>query len=192
MSSEPAVKISARSNSERIRSVEFTATALWKTWTEFSLYLSLYVLGLSVCSDSIVLPLSLFYSLLSTRFKWDMDFSNFGPFLHIGREPNTQQISPSQLCGDNRQTGDLTTNFKLPSWQCFSHHISTIIICMNFFQLQQLSIQSITYPMIPHINMFGYRMKSWILTKMDSTLAINEQWIVILPKTKLLQEFLQP
>ena len=42
-------------------------TALWKTWTKFFLYLSLYVLGLSVYSDSIVLPLSLFYSLLSTR-----------------------------------------------------------------------------------------------------------------------------
>ena len=54
-------------NGERICSAEFTAIALWKTWTEFSLYLSLYVLGLSVCSDSIVLPLSLFYSLLSTR-----------------------------------------------------------------------------------------------------------------------------
>ena len=46
-----------------------------------------------------------------------MGFSSFRLFLHIGREPNTQQISPSQLCGDDRQTGDLTTNFKLPSWQ---------------------------------------------------------------------------
>ena len=114
---------------------------------------------------------------------------NFSP---IGRKPNTQQISPSQLCGDNPQTSDLITNFKLPFWQCFSHHISTIIICTNFFQRQSHSIQSITYLMIPHINMFGSRMESWILTKMDSTLAINEQWIVILPKTKLLQEFLQP
>ena len=61
-SSEPAVKISARSNGERIRNADSTVSALWKTWIEFSLYLSLYVLGLSVCSDSIVLSLSLFYS----------------------------------------------------------------------------------------------------------------------------------
>jgi len=67
MSSEPAVKMLARSNGERIRSAKFTVTALWKTWTKFSLYLSLYVLGLSVCCDSIVLPLYLFYNPLSNR-----------------------------------------------------------------------------------------------------------------------------
>jgi len=48
------------------------------------------------------------------------------------------------------------------------------------------------YPMIPHINMFESRMESWILTKMDNTLTINKQWIVILHKTKLPQEFFQP
>ena len=55
MSFEPAVKILAWSNGERIRSAEFTVTAMWKTWKKIFLYLSLYVLGLSVCSDSIIL-----------------------------------------------------------------------------------------------------------------------------------------
>ena len=89
----------------------------------------------------------------------------------MGREPNTQQISASQLCGDNCQTDDVTTNFKLPSWQCFTYHISTIVICMNFFQLEKLIIQNIMYPMIPYVNMFGSRMESWTLTKMDNTLT---------------------
>ena len=38
-----------------------------KNVNRISLYLSLYVLGISMCSDSIVLALSLFYSPLSTR-----------------------------------------------------------------------------------------------------------------------------
>ena len=67
MSSEPAVKIS---QPDLTVNESATPILLWqlceKREQNFSLYLSLYVLGLSVCSDSIVLPLSLFYSLLST------------------------------------------------------------------------------------------------------------------------------
>jgi len=45
-----------------------------KEQERISLYLSLYVLELSVCSDFIVSPLSLFYSLLSTRLSDTLAF----------------------------------------------------------------------------------------------------------------------
>ena len=61
-------------------------------------------------------------------------------FIHIGREkrPITQQFFPSRLCGGDRHPDDHATIFKLPSWQSFSHHIGTIVICMNLFKLKQL------------------------------------------------------
>jgi hypothetical protein len=46
--------------------------------------------------------------------------------------------------------------------------------------------------MIPHINVPGPRVETWILGKMDSTLAIAKQIVLLLLHVQLLQEVLHP
>ena len=101
-----------------------------------------------------------------------------------GKRPITQQFSPSRLCGGDRHPGDHATNFKLPSWQSFSHNIGTIVICMNLFKFKQLRIQHISNLMVSHINVFRPTMERRFLAKMYSTLTVTIKHIPLLSTTK--------
>ena len=50
---------------------------------------------------------------------------------------------------------------------------------MDLLKFQQLGTHNFSNPMITHLNVLGSRVKTWILGKMDSALAIAKQIVVL-------------
>jgi hypothetical protein len=63
---------------------------------------------------------------------------------------------------------------------------------MDLLKFQQLGTHNFSNPMVTHLNVLGSRVKTWILGKMDSALAIAKQIVILLLHAQLLQEVLHP
>ena len=84
----------------------------------------------------------------------------------------TQQISPSRSCGGHYQAYFLHTTFQILLRQWLCHHIWLVLRYMYILNLQQLLLKHVSYPMIPHINMLGFRMVRRILCQVNDTLTV--------------------
>ena len=66
------------------------------------------------------------------------------------------------------------------------------MIDMYLLQFKQVVIESISHPMIPHINVLRSCMKCRILTKVNDALVITVYHIALLLKLELMYETLHP